>query len=252
MRSACCLADASGAILVGSDCPARTAQDFTRSRDKPRARMRRGARTDRGRRLSPDRAAPPRAPRVRGHRLEHRSRARTDARCGSRRSAGVGMSCRALGSSIVPKTCERLLADPSPGATCRRSQPARYRVMKRLVLVGGGHAHVEVLRRFGLRREPGVEITLISPGRHTVYSGMLPGLVAGHYGWRDCSHRSGGAVALRRRALSPRHRHRAGPRAQGGPLRRQRLKCPTTSCRWMLAPFPTRTVRRSRSASDCR
>ena len=58
--------------------------------------------------------------------------------------------------------------------------------MKRLVLVGGGHAHVEVLRRFGLRREPDVEITLINTGRHSVYSGMLPGLVAGHYGWRTC------------------------------------------------------------------
>ena len=58
--------------------------------------------------------------------------------------------------------------------------------MKRLVLVGGGHAHVEVLRRFGLQRESDVEITLINTGRHTVYSGMLPGLVAGHYGWRAC------------------------------------------------------------------
>jgi selenide,water dikinase len=58
--------------------------------------------------------------------------------------------------------------------------------VKRLVLVGGGHAHVEVLRRFGLRREPDLELTLINTSRHTVYSGMLPGLVAGHYGWRAC------------------------------------------------------------------
>lgn len=57
---------------------------------------------------------------------------------------------------------------------------------RRLLLVGGGHAHVEVLRRFGLRPEPNVEITLINAGRHTVYSGMLPGLIAGHYGWRAC------------------------------------------------------------------
>jgi selenide,water dikinase len=58
--------------------------------------------------------------------------------------------------------------------------------MKRLVLVGGGHAHVEVLRRFGHSPVPDVDITLISPGRNTAYSAMLPGLVAGHYGWRAC------------------------------------------------------------------
>ena len=53
--------------------------------------------------------------------------------------------------------------------------------MKRFLLIGGGHAHVEVLRRFALHPEPGVAITIISPHRHTPYSGMLPGLVAGHY-----------------------------------------------------------------------
>jgi selenide,water dikinase len=53
--------------------------------------------------------------------------------------------------------------------------------MKRLVLAGGGHAHVEVLRRFGLAPAQDVEVVLISPDRYTAYSGMLPGLVAGHY-----------------------------------------------------------------------
>ena len=53
--------------------------------------------------------------------------------------------------------------------------------MKRLVLVGGGHAHVEVLRRFGRAPVPGVELVLVSPQRLAPYSGMLPGLVAGHY-----------------------------------------------------------------------
>ena len=53
--------------------------------------------------------------------------------------------------------------------------------MKRLLLIGGGHAHVEVLRRFALQPQPGVSITLVSPHRYTPYSGMVPGLVAGHY-----------------------------------------------------------------------
>ena len=53
--------------------------------------------------------------------------------------------------------------------------------MKRLLLVGGGHTHVEVLRRFGRAPVPGVELVLVSPHRLTPYSGMLPGLVAGTY-----------------------------------------------------------------------
>ena len=58
--------------------------------------------------------------------------------------------------------------------------------MKRLLLVGGGHSHVEVLRRFAETPQPGLEITLISPGRFTPYSGMLPGLIAGHYSYEEC------------------------------------------------------------------
>ncbi len=52
---------------------------------------------------------------------------------------------------------------------------------RRIVLLGGGHSHVEVLRRFGLAPAADVELVLVSPNRRTPYSGMLPGLVAGHY-----------------------------------------------------------------------
>lgn len=50
-----------------------------------------------------------------------------------------------------------------------------------IVLLGAGHAHVEVLRRFALRPEPGVRLTLIGREPETPYSGMLPGLIRGDY-----------------------------------------------------------------------
>ncbi len=58
--------------------------------------------------------------------------------------------------------------------------------MKKLLLIGGGHSHVEVLRQFGLSPDPTIDITLVSPHRHTPYSGMLPGWIAGHYRFADC------------------------------------------------------------------
>ncbi len=59
--------------------------------------------------------------------------------------------------------------------------------MTRLVLLGGGHAHLQVLR--ALAQEPlrRAEVTLVTPFQRLVYSGMVPGLVAGHYAADDCT-----------------------------------------------------------------
>jgi selenide, water dikinase len=50
-----------------------------------------------------------------------------------------------------------------------------------IALLGAGHAHLEVLRRFAMRPEPGVRLTLIGREPETAYTGMLPGLIRSEY-----------------------------------------------------------------------
>jgi pyridine nucleotide-disulfide oxidoreductase family protein len=56
---------------------------------------------------------------------------------------------------------------------------------KHLLLLGAGHAHVEVLRDFARRPMPGLRITVLSRERFSPYSGMLPGVIAGRYAPAD-------------------------------------------------------------------
>jgi len=57
--------------------------------------------------------------------------------------------------------------------------------MKKLVLLGGGHSHAEVLRQFALERPVDTDITVVTRDVLAPYSGMLPGFVAGHYSYSD-------------------------------------------------------------------
>jgi selenide,water dikinase len=54
-----------------------------------------------------------------------------------------------------------------------------------IILVGGGHAHVQVMRAFGLWPQPDARLTLVTDRLSTPYSGMLPGCIAGDYGPAD-------------------------------------------------------------------
>ena len=58
---------------------------------------------------------------------------------------------------------------------------------KRLVLLGGGHAHVHVLADLARRPIADCEVQLVTPYARQMYSGMVPGLVAGHYQTAQCA-----------------------------------------------------------------
>ena len=59
--------------------------------------------------------------------------------------------------------------------------------MKRLVLLGGGHTHLHVMTAMAREPMPGVQAVLATPHPRQIYSGMLPGWVAGHYTLDECS-----------------------------------------------------------------
>jgi pyridine nucleotide-disulfide oxidoreductase family protein len=58
--------------------------------------------------------------------------------------------------------------------------------MRRLVLVGGGHAHLSVLAALARARPPGLDPVLVTALPNQAYSGMLPGWMAGHYREAQC------------------------------------------------------------------
>ena len=54
-------------------------------------------------------------------------------------------------------------------------------LIRDLVLIGGGHTHALVARMWAMKPLAGVRLTLINPDPVAPYTGMLPGLIAGHY-----------------------------------------------------------------------
>lgn len=52
---------------------------------------------------------------------------------------------------------------------------------KKLLLAGGGHAHMMLLARIGHLAEEGHGVTVVQPSNHHYYSGMGPGMLSGFY-----------------------------------------------------------------------
>ncbi len=59
-------------------------------------------------------------------------------------------------------------------------------IVSDLVLLGGGHANIQVLKMMAMNPIGGLRITLISDQTHSPYSGMVPGYLAGYYAYEDC------------------------------------------------------------------
>jgi len=59
--------------------------------------------------------------------------------------------------------------------------------MKRLVLLGGGQAHIEVLRELAANPDGAMHVVMVTPYPWLAYTGMLPGHIAGHYALEECA-----------------------------------------------------------------
>jgi NADH dehydrogenase FAD-containing subunit len=62
----------------------------------------------------------------------------------------------------------------------------------RILLLGGGHAHLVAGPLLAAKLPAGARLSLVAPSRRLLYSGMMPGWLAGQYRFDDC------AIDLRR------------------------------------------------------
>ena len=59
--------------------------------------------------------------------------------------------------------------------------------MKKVLLLGAGHAQLSVLQALAQQRMPGGDLLLVTPHPRQLYSGMVPGLIAGRFSEDDCA-----------------------------------------------------------------
>ena len=107
-------------------------------------------------------------------------------------------------SMIRPRPGSRLLALFLMRSGNSIDESALQRT-REIVLIGGGHAHIQVIRRWMMRPVPNARLTVVADQSEAVYSGMLPGVIAGEYAVEDAlidlrplSHRAGARYFLGR------------------------------------------------------
>jgi NADH dehydrogenase FAD-containing subunit len=52
---------------------------------------------------------------------------------------------------------------------------------KRLLLLGGGHAHVYLIKQFNSKKNKDLEVVLVTASQYQYYSGMAAGYLEGIY-----------------------------------------------------------------------
>ncbi len=94
----------------------------------------------------------------------------------ARWQSGDAAACKAVNSGSIPLRASKKV---------KMNNSSKKQIEKDLVLIGGGHSHLSVLKSFTMTNIEGLRITLISDVYETPYSGMLPGYIENDYSLDD-------------------------------------------------------------------
>ncbi len=86
---------------------------------------------------------------------------------------------------ISIKTAQRPAVAKEAAVGVRKESMHKQPLSQDVVLIGGGHGHLELLRRWAINPVADVRLTLVSSQVVSTYSPMMPGMIAGQYSLSD-------------------------------------------------------------------